>query len=343
MTLVEKLFREIREEIFSGGLPLGHEVPSLRMAARDRGVSLRVVREAYVRLVREGWLRARPGVGYIAATPDIPAWRGRVLLLTPNGGYHPDYAAQAFVSAMEKAGYAVGRVVLADPEENLVALEAALYERPDFVFSLFVNPMIENELRHSGIPYAVATGRDRVFGDRSRTIRSSHVPAAQALARLCVEKGVRSARLCCHQAPPAAYAKELMRVGVQTETVQVEVVRRTLWFEDIRRIAMEHFLSLSAREVRRLPDLLVFVDDFFAEGALSALAERGISSPRDVRIATFANWGRGPVYPRELTRFEVNPFEAGKRMADFVLALLNGEKHVRPPVLGPRLVRGETL
>ena len=46
-----------------------------------------------------------------------------------------------------------------------------------------------------------------------------------------------------------------------------------------------------------LPDVLFFVDDYIASGAMVALLHEGVRIPEDVRVASLYNKGLGPVAP----------------------------------------------
>ena len=69
----------MKSAITSAFYQIGEKVLSLNEFSRQYGVSLKVPRMAYSRLVDEGWLKARHGVGFMAASPDVRVWRGRVL------------------------------------------------------------------------------------------------------------------------------------------------------------------------------------------------------------------------------------------------------------------------
>ncbi len=62
-TLREQIMRALREAIGSGRLAPGTRLPPYRSLARDLGLALNTVGEAYGELVAEGWLVARQGSG----------------------------------------------------------------------------------------------------------------------------------------------------------------------------------------------------------------------------------------------------------------------------------------
>ena len=89
-SLLERLAAELRRDIASRRLPSGTRLPSVRMLARERGVSPFTAAAVYERLVASGEAEARRGSGYFVAggvrraTPtrgrDVPAdsiWESR--------------------------------------------------------------------------------------------------------------------------------------------------------------------------------------------------------------------------------------------------------------------------
>ncbi|MGK5640999.1 PLP-dependent aminotransferase family protein [Streptomyces sp. URMC 126] len=71
-TLREQVMRAIRDAIGSGRLAPGARLPPYRSLARDLGIALNTVGEAYGELVAEGWLTARQGSGTYVARRSTP-------------------------------------------------------------------------------------------------------------------------------------------------------------------------------------------------------------------------------------------------------------------------------
>ncbi|MCR4947251.1 MAG: winged helix-turn-helix domain-containing protein, partial [Lachnospiraceae bacterium] len=67
MPIYEFLYRSIRDDIKSGILRAGEKMPSKRMLAREYGVSLITVQNAYEQLVMEGYLDSVTRKGYYVA------------------------------------------------------------------------------------------------------------------------------------------------------------------------------------------------------------------------------------------------------------------------------------
>ena len=75
LSLYEYLYRRIRDDILSGALAAGERLPSKRALAEHLRVSVITVEGAYRQLEAEGYVDARPRLGFFAAQVDrrLPA------------------------------------------------------------------------------------------------------------------------------------------------------------------------------------------------------------------------------------------------------------------------------
>lgn len=71
-TLVEQVVAAVRRAIERRALPPGAMLPSIRAFASVHSVSVHTVARAYGRLALDGWLTARPRLGYRVARPRPP-------------------------------------------------------------------------------------------------------------------------------------------------------------------------------------------------------------------------------------------------------------------------------
>lgn len=69
------LYLEIKQRILSGELSAGEKLPSKRVCADMRGVSLVTVERAYAMLEEEGYIHSRERSGYFVAVIDSPTGR----------------------------------------------------------------------------------------------------------------------------------------------------------------------------------------------------------------------------------------------------------------------------
>lgn len=89
--------------------------------------------------------------------------------------------------------------------------------------------------------------------------------------------------------------------------------------------------------------IYLFSDDHLARGAFLAIAEAGLTIPRDIRIATWANAGIGPFHPRELSRIKLDPVAAGGTLARAALEFLRTGAYPAGTSIGPVWHDGETM
>ncbi len=345
LSLADQVYRGLRERIFAGRVKIGAAVPSLRALADGLGVSVKVTKAAYGRLVRDGWLRAEPRRGYVAVTPEIPRCRARILLVLPNEGFFSDYVAHRLQERCEKAGIQVSRALVADPEEVPVSLDIALSDRFDMAVSFHFKRRVIEALDESGVPFVLATGECDAASRFRNCAGRLHVAddVSGEVAAFCARRGVRTAELVDFHAVKRPYAAAFRRAGIAVRERTIPCADGTLWYEDIPRGVMRAFLRRLKSRRPALPDLFFFLDDYVAKGALMALAASGVRIPEDVKALTLANRGNGPVYVRELARVELDPLARGDVIADFVISRLKGCDAAPPQLPPPVFIAGETL
>ena len=67
-----QLADQIADDIRDGVYACGTKVPSVRKLARQRGVSISTVTQAYAWLEDQGWIHARPQSGYYVRSDMTP-------------------------------------------------------------------------------------------------------------------------------------------------------------------------------------------------------------------------------------------------------------------------------
>ena len=345
LSLAEQVYRGLRERIFAGRVKIGSAVPSLRALADELGVSVKVTKAAYGRLVRDGWLRAVPRAGYLAVTPEMPKCRARMLLVLPNEGFFSDYVAHRLQERCEKAGIQVSRVIVPDPEDVPVSLDIALSDRFDLAVSFHFKKRVIDALDESGVPFVLAVGEGCSAGRCRNCVGRLHVAddVSGEVAAFCARRGVRTAELVDFHVVKRPYAAAFRRAGIAVRERTIPCANETLWYEDMPRGVMRAFLRRLNSRRPALPDLFFFLDDYVARGALMALAASGVRIPEDVKVLTFANRGNGPVYVKDLARIELDPIARGDGVADFVVGWFEGRREAPPPLSPPVFIEGETL
>ena len=86
--LSDQLTDGIREAIQSGRYRPGDRLPGTRAVAKALGISVRAPTEAFRRLADEGLLTVRTKAGAVVRERGAKAWKGRVLLVLPDGEFN---------------------------------------------------------------------------------------------------------------------------------------------------------------------------------------------------------------------------------------------------------------
>ena len=109
-----QLFRQLRQDIVSGLLPVGAKLPSKRSLAEDLGISVITVEHALALLCDEGYVLARPRSGYYVcfggAVPPPP--RARLEDMSAAEGAAPDFPFSLWARTM--------RAVLSDYDRRIL-------------------------------------------------------------------------------------------------------------------------------------------------------------------------------------------------------------------------------
>ena len=92
-----------------------------------------------------------------------------------------------------------------------------------------------------------------------------------------------------------------------------------------------------------LPDVILFTDDYLAQGGLLALRKNGIRIPEDVSVVSFTNKGHLPIWDQPLTRLEMDPIAHGTALARAVRTYLHGKPFPAGIVLGTVWKSGDTF
>ena len=93
----------------------------------------------------------------------------------------------------------------------------------------------------------------------------------------------------------------------------------------------------------KLPDVVIFADDYMARGGLIALKKHGVRVPEDVAVVTHANKGDWPIWEKPLTCMEMDPEAHAVVVAKAVRAFLHGRPFPEGIVLGAAWRPGQTF
>jgi DNA-binding LacI/PurR family transcriptional regulator len=157
--------------------------------------------------------------------------------------------------------------------------------------------------------------------------------------RACVRKGVRTVLVVTSNGDTYG-AQEMLRVA-EIRTTVLEVANAGSP-ESVSQNGFNAILKWFADGGPRA-DVILFEDDYAAQGGLIALKALGLRIPEDVAVVSHTNKGHGPFWEKPLSRLEMDPVAHGRILASTIAGYLRGEPFPRNLRLGSVWREGETF
>ena len=224
-------------------------------------------------------------------------------------------------------------------------LEEALKERWDLVVEIGQLKETRRIIEASGWPFLVVS--DGAFAQPSpseNAVGFFDIQSKLALPdvmKACARENVRSVlQFLGDPKPPFDVTGGMEVMGIAVHSLQIHNPGTPEGFaRGGFAVTRDWFLSHKGA----YPDLVLFTDDYIAQGGLIALKSLGIRIPEDVAVVSLANKGHGPIWEKPLTRLEMNPVAHGKVLAREIAAYLRRGKFTQGIVLGSKWVAGATF
>ena len=348
-SLVDQVTDGLRRSICTGHYPVGSVVPGLEELASVLGVGMNTVRTAVSRLCDEGLLCSRPHRGSVVQQLGRQVVRGRVLIVIPTSrdGYFINVLTNTIRQRLARHRFMAVEIVVmrsASGVYDFSQLRIELKSAPDLVILTSGNVAVRREVASSGVPFLLY-GHNPV---RARTcaglVREDIEGGVEDFVAQCLRTGIQSVLTLRVWPEKGVLESALEKAGVAVERVQLDLRHFRGKVEPVQRAGMEYFSDFLRTHRSRLPDLVVFPDDdFFAAGALMAILAEGVKVPDEMRIVTLANAGLGPVFPKSLARFEIDPEACGERIARYAYDCLVGRSIPERAVCSSVYIPGETF
>ena len=307
----------------------GETLPGIRKMADIFGVSLITVQNAVKRLCNDGLLEARPRIGLRVCCSGNRFWKGSVLGIKagPPGMYFTGVLENSMGSVLRRNGWLYTSVEVSPRMEDadVMTINMMLDASVKLIVLFEASPQLLEHVSGLGIPFVEV--RSHVPSDKAVfTVADDLSYALSELANTLRSLGVRTV-LSAYQHPVVrkSFAGELEKSGLKVHSIPVRPVGGKNVQECIQRSGLKTFEKMLA-EGGIKEDAIVCNDDYLAAGILSALDRGGVRMPRDVRFATLANKGLGPVHAQDLTRIEYDPAQSGLRIGEAVSAYLESGK-----------------
>ena len=347
--LVDQVVDGFRQAIQGGIYRPGDTLPTIRALAPELGVSVRVTAEAVKALTAEGLIAPRSRLGSIVLGRREQLWRGRVLVVLPEGdyGYYQTALIGRMRSCLFKAGYLFTQAtvpMVGDKRYDTSILDVVLNRPVDLAVMLFDCPQVERKLAKSGVRYVGVMTPVSDAPNCLGRIRADIAPAFSAFVDHCTEAGVRRVIQVGKEGSVEPDASRLLRTaGIEVEVHNVVARRGEHRLDAIQRATIELFRSWEALGNMDWPDLFYFTDDYLASAAMLSLEHLRVRVPKDVKVVTLSNAGHAPVSWCSLTRIEADPAVDGEKVARCLLSCLNGGELDTSVVLEPSYRIGESF
>jgi DNA-binding LacI/PurR family transcriptional regulator len=327
----EQIARAFRGGILCGDLAFGEAVPSIRSLAERLSVGVKTVRTAYEVLKADGWLRSTAHRGFVAATPDMPQWKGDVLVVS-KADYSNTMLVAGIESRLSSAGWLVMNIIidrLGNPRAEYGPLDAMLTRPFDLVIVLSDSGGVLERIRYAGKPYICLSHALPRFGGGCRgVVRLRHKKNIETIACEAGRLGVRSIWCVDYQVTHRYVAEIFRRKGfdVSFQSTGCDSSARSL-SDAVQESAYRKFADLASKAKPKWPDLVFFLDDYVALGALSAMVEKGVKMPDDVRVIACTNVGHALPFGNRFARIEFDLVRAGGEIGGFALERLHDRRN----------------
>ena len=333
-SLIDQMTDGLRRAIHTGFYRPGDKLPSVRELVAHFGVSNRVPVAAIKRLCEEGLIEAAPRNGCVVRNARMPHWKGHVMCIVASGDFSFGTAmkVERIREAVFRANYLFTQVTVPRRKTgrlDMGVLDYHLRQPVDMAVLFGAETCIRARLVKANVPFVHVEGTEG--GSCISAFQYDYEEAFRAFASACRDCGVkRVVRVVKFAGQLNRLADVLSEADIESEEWNLAPKRQgESRLEILRNTAFRAFAARLSEGKEWLPDAFVFSDDYLATGAVVALLEAGVRVPEDVRIATQANRGNRPIIPHAFGCFEYDPFMVGDRVAEDVVARLNGEK--RPP------------
>lgn len=340
----------LRSEFLDGSWRIGEALPSVGDLRERFDAGEYAVRRALKQLRDEGFITLRQRVGAVATEKVAQPWKGTVAFVHVGaiGSYYAHQLAQQLTWRFEEAGWRMASIFLAvakDGSIDLSILRRHLANGLSFVIGAFARYEISDMISAAGVPHVILGGYTRDFPKAHAILKTDTRACYDELIGLLKAHHVKTIlEFDFDRLMDRSFKNQLFDAGFNVHRVLHRFDGDGFSLGVIREAGYRTVADFFAdeRNRRRLPDAILFDDDYFAAGGIVALLEAGIRIPEDVGVVSFMNRGNELVIEKKITGIGCDPAADGDIVAAYVLKLLAG-KHPAPPRIPWRFFPGESL
>ena len=346
--LTDQLLARLKEAIVRGWCRSGDALPGIVELAAAAGVSEKVSRAALRRLSADGWVKTRRHVGSVvlARTGNVVRWRVLFFSHNPYFCYYTDRLVSDLRTRLmrEKGGVSTIAISRCRGKNSYLQLEELLKERWDLILENGNDATSRKLIEDSGWPFVViGNGSQTVPSDAANCVGlvgTTNSLAATDFVKACAARNVRTVvqMICDRGVYDVTERLRMVGVDVRTERTPIGI--------DPEAVAHGAYSIVDGwfrKGNPKLPDVIIFMDDYLAQGGLLALRKHGVRIPDDVAVVSFVNKGHLPIWDQKLTRLEMDPLAHSAVFAKAVRTYLHGKPFPKGIVLGTVWKDGETF
>ena len=343
----------IIREIECGYWTAGDTLPTMAEFSAALHIGGHVPRTAMRRLSNAGVVQIKKHIGAIVTGRGIHKWKGHVAFVTTTTrvSFYENAHAFALQSIFEAAGWEIVHISVREQHEDDKKLDLSSLKRHiahgiDFAICFTGSRQIAAMLDGAKVRYIFegGTGRDFPNAEAVINLEMNSQNAAERLAKHWSSAKVRDVLIVDFEhVMPRTITSTIVSSGIRFRQIVVKRPNSRDYLQNIQQAGLDTVAKFFAvgRNLTNPPDAIFFYDDYLAAGGLVALAATGLRVPEDIRIATLANKGLGPVWFKPLARLEYDPVENARLIGNYVLKLLTGKK-ATPPILQLKFIEGKT-
>ena len=348
------LAQAIREAIAAGRWQPGQLLPTAAEFQSTLRTGGYVPRTALRQLADEGVIILKKHVGAVVAPRKADAQQRRRVAFITSGkreSYYENVHAFALQQIFEQADWELVHIQTSRIKEDgdatdLSSLKSHLELGLEFAICFTESRAVAKTLDAAHVRYVYEGGSGREFPNAVATINleiESQVCMEELAAHWKLHKVKDILVVDFEHVMPRNAIASFVQSGMRFRRLIVRPPRDRNYLQDIQQAGLDAVAKFFSTERNRTnpPDAIFFYDDYLAAGGLIALAATGLRVPEDIRVATLANKGLGPVWFKPLTRLEYDPVENARLIGDYVLKLLAGKK-ATPPALQLKFIEGKT-
>lgn len=333
----DEIAEVLRGELGRGRYREGERLPSVAVLRSRFSAGEYAVRNALHKLRDEGFVTVKKHIGVTATGKFSPACMGHVAFIHSSTvcAYFAQRLAVQLSMRFEAAGWRAHSVFLeanVDGRLDVEPLSRLVFDELAFAVVLSEFKQISELLDQAKVPYVILNGYARDFPNACAVVRDETSECFSELVGYMKSHGMRTMlEVDYERRLDRSFKKCLADGGISVRRELCRWNNETMHaLSDVREMGFRAVDRFLADNAGRLPDVILFDDDYLAAGGVFALLQAGLRIPEDIAVFTHANNGDAMLAGIPHCRVENNPVALGDSVAKYVLARLAG-RNVCPP------------